>query len=256
MDIKKLLKKIDERKQELDKHRPLNKDVLNSLRREIILNWTYNSNAIEGNTLDLAETKVIIEDGLTIGGKSIYEHLEAINHKNAICMVEAMVNSEEELNTWNIKNIHQLVLKGIKNNIAGKYRNINVVISGASHIPPDYLHVNEQMLALEKWYKTVAQKLHPIERAAHLHTKFVGIHPFEDGNGRTARLLLNFELLKNGYPPAIIENKHRKDYYVTLDAFCAKNQTEPFTKMVAMCVAKNLDFYLKIININPTAKTA
>jgi len=245
-NIKHLLDLIDARKAQLDAQRPLPEAAAKSLQREMALRWTCHSNAIEGNTLDLIETKVVIEDGITIGGKTIREHLEAINHKEAINFVEDMVDASAELNQWNIKNMHQLVLKGIADRIAGKYRQVNVRIVGASHTPPDHLHVGGHMAALEQWYKGEAQQMHAIERAAHLHTRFVEIHPFEDGNGRTARLLLNFELMKNGYPPAIIESNNRKAYYSALDDFCTENKTQPFSKMVAACVAKSIDLYLEV----------
>jgi len=245
--LKEILKRVDERKATLDSHRPLPSTSVHSIRNKLALDWTYHSNAIEGNTLSLIETKVVVEDGITIGGKSIREHLEAINHKEAIGFVEDMVDASKEITGWNIKSIHQLVLKGIDDRIAGKYRNANVRIGGARHTPPDHVHVEKEMENLVHWYKGSAQNMHPVERAAHLHTKFVGIHPFEDGNGRTARLLLNFELMKQGYPPAIIDNKNRKAYYDALDAFCADNNPDDFIKIVALRVADSLDQYLELV---------
>lgn len=207
---------IEERKKEFDNKKPFPKHTLQSTKEHILLEWTYNSNAIEGNTLTLSETKVALE-GVTIGGKTIREHLEAINHKDAILYVEEIVQNNEPFSERLIKNIYILVLKGIDNENAGIYRNENVIISGAKRIPPDFTHISSEMEAFINWYYSEGQKQHPVERAAHVHTRFVKIHPFIDGNGRTARLLLNFELLKCGYPPVIIENEKRADYYTALD---------------------------------------
>ncbi|MDD4237948.1 MAG: Fic family protein [Desulfotomaculaceae bacterium] len=160
--------------------------------------WTYNSNAIEGNTLTISETRVVLE-GITIGGKTIREHLEVINHKDAILFLEELVNNNEHLSEWNIKNIHRLVLKNIDDENAGRYRTENVIISGAKHRPPGHYLIKDQMEQLVKDCNGHWQKLHSIERATLLHGEFVKIHPFVDGNGRTARLLLNFELIKK--PP-------------------------------------------------------
>lgn len=129
--------KIEELKQAIDAHRPLSRNISKLLKEKLIVDWTYNSNAIEGNTLTLSETKVVLE-GLTIGGKSIVEHLEVINHRDAILFIEDLISNNVPLNEWNIKNIHALILKGIDQNNAGRYRNENVLISGATHIPPTH----------------------------------------------------------------------------------------------------------------------
>ena len=138
---------IDEQKKAIDLRRPLTKNQYNTLRNNLIVEWTYNSNAIEGNTLTLSETKVVLE-GITIGGKSVVEHLEAINHRDAILFLESIVDRQEEISEWNIRNLHQIILKDIDNLHAGKYRMENVLISGAKHIPPDYLMVPVQMQKL------------------------------------------------------------------------------------------------------------
>ncbi|WP_026477585.1 Fic family protein [Alkaliphilus transvaalensis] len=240
-----LLKKIDEKKILLDSKRPLPTYTVKSIRENLLLEWTYNSNAIEGNTLTLQETKVVLE-GITIGGKTLREHLEVINHKEAILYVEEIVNSEK-LNEWQIKNIHRLVLKGISDEYAGVYRNQNVIISGAQHTPPDFMVVPDEMKALIYWYENEAQKLHPVERAAQLHGIFVGVHPFVDGNGRTARLLMNLELMKSGYPATIIRAENRLEYYNALDKAHTTNDYSDFSKLVAYEVEKSLDMYLKLI---------
>ena len=173
-------KEIDEKLEKLNSKRALSKKAMESLQRAINLEWTYNSNGIEGNTLTLKETKVVLE-GITIGGKSVREHLEAINHENAIEYLEVLLKEKGEISEWNIKLLHQLVLKGIDDTNAGKYRNQNVFISGAQHRPPDYIRVRELMEKLiinyGKW-----DKYHPIIRATLLHGELVKIHPFIDEN--------------------------------------------------------------------------
>jgi Fic family protein len=192
-----LFAEINKKKRLLDQKRPLPEHTSRSIREHLIVYWTYHSNALEGNTLTLPETKVVLE-GITVGGKTIKEHLEATNHKEAILYVEEIVSRNEQLSEWQIKNLHRLILKHIEDELAGVYRKENVTISGATHIPPDFVLVRDEMeqliLRYESWQ--VDQNVHAIERASLLHIEFVKIHPFIDGNGRTARLLLNFELMK------------------------------------------------------------
>lgn len=230
----------------LDEKRPLPTHSLDSLRGKIILDWTYNSNAIEGNTLTLQETKVVLE-GITIGGKTMREHLEVINHQEAIYLVEEIVGNQEALSEWQIKNLHAIILKGIQDNDAGIYRNQQVFISGASHIPPAPTKIQDKMDKLLNWYEAEAVKIHPIERGALLHTIFVGIHPFIDGNGRTSRLLLNVELMKAGYPPIVIKVENRLAYYEALDKANAAEDYNDFIALVAKEVEASLDLYLRII---------
>ncbi len=236
--------KLERLKVQLDALRPLPEYTVKSLHEQMLLEWTYNSNAIEGNTLTLKETKVVLE-GITIGGKSMREHFEAINHKEAIEYVEAIVAQEEDFSERLIKSIHQLVLKNIDNKNAGTYRDQNVSISGAKHIPPSHLHVDEQMGALIEWYNRC--KLHPVERAARLHTDFVKIHPFVDGNGRTARLLMNFDLLRSGYLPVVIQVADRLEYYEALDTAHTKRDYSAFIKMVVDAELAVLVKHLRLI---------
>lgn len=194
-----------------------------------MLEWTYNSNAIEGNTLILKVTKVVL-GGITIGGKSMREHFEAINHKEAISFVESVVAGEEPFSERQIQCIHQLVLKNIDDVNAGAYRQQNVLISGAEHRPPNHILIAEQMSTLMDWYSGFAG--HSIERAVRLHVDFVKIHPFIDGNGRTARLLMNFELLKAGYLPVVIKTSNRLAYYESLDLACVHQDYSMFLDQV------------------------
>ena len=175
---------------------------------------------------------------------------EATNHRDAILYVEEIVAKHEVLSEWQIRNLHAIVLKSIDPENAGKYRLENVVIAGASTTPPDFVHLPAEMNALMDWYGH-AQVVHPIERAAELHTRFVKIHPFVDGNGRTGRLLLNFELMKEGYPPAIILKEDRLAYYDALDIACVSGDYTAITSMVAASVQRSLDVYLGVLGLRP-----
>lgn len=188
---------IDSLKEYIDQYRPFSKGLANSFHEKLIVEWTYNSNAIEGKTLTLSETKAVL-GGITIGGKSMVEHLETINHREAILFVEELISNKEPLSEWNIKNIPALILKQIDNNNAGKYRTENVVIRGAKHISPKHYEVGDLMQKLIAEYQNEWNDYNPVVRATLLHGEFVKVHPFIDGNGRTSRLLLNFELMKNG----------------------------------------------------------
>lgn len=237
-----LFAQLDQLKARLDAHRPLPKAVVANLHENLLLNWTYHSNAIEGNTLTLKETKVALE-GITVGGKTLREHFEAINHRDAILLVEELVQTQQPLDEWTIKSLHQLVLKNIDADNAGRYRQQNVMIAGADHRPPDALLVPDQMQAFIHWYQQNAATLHPVERAARVHGEFVKIHPFIDGNGRTARLLMNLELMKAGFPATIIQVEQRLAYYEALDqAFCQQDY-QPFIRLVADCVAQSFAPY-------------
>ena len=244
-ELKIKLQTIESAKAALDTARPLPPHTLASLRDKITLEWIYHSNAIEGNTLTLRETKVVLE-GITVGGKSLREHFEATNHRDAIMYVEEIVATQEAINEWQIKNIHSLVLKAIDNEAAGHYRRENVVIAGASTTPPDFLHLDEEMQQLLSWHKQASQ-ITPIERAAELHTRFVKIHPFVDGNGRTGRLLLNLELMKAGYPPAVIQKEDRLAYYDALDEACISGNYDAITSLVAEAVQRSLEVYIGLL---------
>lgn len=237
---------IDEQKKAIDRRRPLTKNQYNTLRNNMIIEWTYNSNAIEGNTLTLSETKVVLE-GITIGGKSVVEHLEAINHRDAILFLENIVDRQEDISEWNIRNLHQIILKDIDNLNAGKYRMENVLIGGAKHIPPDYLMVPVLMQKLVYEDNREWIHYHPVVRAALLHGEFVKIHPFIDGNGRTARLLLNLVLMSNGYPPIVIKKESRLAYYDALDTAHTTLNYSKFIQLIATLVFEAEQLWLKII---------
>lgn len=234
------------KKLKLDALRPLPKYTLKNLREKLLLEWTYNSNAIEGNTLTIKETKVVLE-GITIGGKTLREHLEVINHRDAITYVTEIAQHKETLSERQIKSLHQLILKGIDDEHAGVYRNQQVLIAGATHTPPNHLFIQEKIDEMMDWYENKALHLHPIKRGAMLHTIFVGIHPFVDGNGRTARLLLNLELIKEGFPPIIIKVENRLEYYETLDKALITEDYSDFISLVEKEVNDSLNLYLDAI---------
>ena len=236
---------VDELNKELNSKRPISKDTLKSLKESINLEWTYNSNGIEGNTLTLRETQVVLE-GITVGGKSIKEHLEVINHEKAILFLDDLVKDKEIINEWNIKNIHQLILKDIDDVNAGRYRTENVTIKGAVHVPPDYLMVPELMEMLVLKYKHW-DKYHPIIKAALLHGELVKIHPFIDGNGRTSRLVMNLSLMNSGYLPVIIKKEKRLDYYNALDKAHTTGDYTDFVKLVNKLEIEMINKYLELL---------
>ncbi|WP_051235872.1 Fic family protein [Paenibacillus pinihumi] len=208
--------------------------------------WTYNSNAIEGNTLTLLETKLVLEEGLTIGGKKLREHFEVINHSEAISFIEDMISSNTELTEYMIKSVHHLVLKNIDDENAGRYRMINVMISGSRHIPPNFAIVSEKMEQLMTWYQAHKDQLHPVELAAEFLFRFVYIHPFADGNGRTARLLMNLVLMQHGYPPPILKaaDTDRLTYYEALEEASLHGNVNPFIAFIGDAVVESLRRYI------------
>ena len=243
--LEKQLERIHEKKCELDKKRPIPSYVLKSIKDSLSIEWTYNSNSIEGNTLTLQETKMVIEDGFTIKGKSLREHFEVVNHQEAIEFVESLASNEYVLNKLDILSIHHLVLQKIEKDFAGKYRTSGVRISGANFVPPNALKVDEFVGELIDFVND--SEVDILIRSAIFHHRFVWIHPFFDGNGRTARLLLNLILMKSGFPPAIILKNDRKKYYDALNQ--ANNQD--YSKLVLLilqAVERTLDIYLGNLN--------
>ena len=236
--------KVDELNKELNSKRPVSKETLKSLKESINLEWTYNSNGIEGNTLTLRETQVVLE-GITVGGKSLKEHLEVINHEQAILLLDDLIKDKEPISEWNIKNIHQLVLKEIDDSNAGRYRTENVTIKGATHIPLDYLIIPELMEKLIINYKEW-KKYHPIIKAALLHGELVKIHPFVDGNGRTSRLVMNLSLMKSGYLPIIIKKDKKLDYYNSLGKAHTTGDYTDFVKLVTELEIEMINKFLKL----------
>ncbi|MFZ5563610.1 MAG: Fic family protein [Thermodesulfobacteriota bacterium] len=241
-----ILKNIEGKKRELDRHRPLPPSLASRLKDEFALEWTYNTNALEGNTLSLQETDLVINRGVTIGGKSLREHFEAVNHVEAIrCLYDVSTKTgvfSEDL----ILKLHRLILKNIDDAAAGTYRRHNVRIMGAHHLPPDAGKIGGLMAELVSWYHGNRKRLPTAELAAQVHYRLVYIHPFLDGNGRAARLLMNLVLIQNGYPPAVIMNLDRKKYYRVLKEADMGNR-ESFDNFIGKAIERSLVIYLNAI---------
>lgn len=237
-----LFSHIDALKNQLDRQRPLTTGELQRLRDEFLIEYTYNSNAIEGNTLTLQETALVLE-GITIDRKPLKDHLEAVGHKDAFLYVQDLVKNKVPFSESIIKQIHTLVLMDRPED-RGIYRRIPVRILGAYHTPPEPYLVPEMIEKLVKEFSN--QKLHPIEAAALFHLKFEGIHPFIDGNGRTGRLILNLFLMQNGYPPINVKFTDRKRYYEAFDHYYRDQDAAVMIKMVAEYVEDRLKEYISI----------
>ena len=237
-----MFSRIDALKEQSDNHRPLTAGELQRLRDEFLVEYTYNSNAIEGNTLTLQETALVLE-GVTIDRKPLKEHLEAVGHRDAFLYVQQLITEKTTLSENVIKQIHTLVLMD-KPEDRGIYRRVPVRIIGASHEPPDPVLVPEKM---EELMKDIAnKKMHPIESAATFHLQFEGIHPFIDGNGRTGRLIMNFTLMQNGYPPIDVKFADRKRYYDCFTSYYRDKDSSPMVLMIAEYVEERLTQYLKV----------
>lgn len=242
-----IYQRIIEKKKKLDGLRPLSKSLVGRLRDQIIIEWTYNSNAIEGTSLSLKETQLIIEQGLTIKGKSLKEHFEAKNHKDAIIFVEDLVKERKfKVSQLLIRQIHQLVMKEIDDEWAGKYREVEVKITGTKFVPPDPIAVPFKMRQFEQWLQDKKNSKELIDYSALAHYKLVDIHPFIDGNGRTARLLMNLILMNQGYPPTVILKNDRQKYYQTLD-LAHKGQIMPFVDFIGRNMERSLTWYLEAV---------
>ncbi len=240
---RKLKRSIEGKKRELDRYRPFPPAVVRRLSEQFALEWTYNSNAIEGNTLSLRETELVMNRGLAIGGKSLREHFEVINHVGAIERLRLFVDQKTDLSGDFVREIHRDILKNIDESQAGLYRRHNVRIMGAVHIPPSAMKVRGLMDELVAWYHETNRTTWPPEVAALIHHRLVHIHPFMDGNGRTARLIMNFVLMKHGYPPAVILAVDRKKYYRVLQA-ADQGNTNAFVDFVGRSVNRSLIIYL------------
>ena len=239
----KTLDRIKEKKARLNGLRPLPAAALQKIKDSLTLEWTYNSNAIEGNTLSLQETRLIIEDGLTVKGKSLREHFEAVNHQESIEFVESLVSDDYLLKATDILDVHKLVLDRIEKDFAGRYRNSGVRIAGANFVPPNALKIDALMEDLIDWVNGNDDPLDPVVKATFFHHRFVWIHPFFDGNGRTVRLIFNLLLMKEGFPPAIILKNDRKKYYDALN----KANTGDYSKLLLLilqALERSLDIYL------------
>lgn len=247
--LEQIIKEIDGLKNELHQFRKYDSFRVT---QALELEYTFESNKIEGNTLTLKETDLIVNEGLTISGKSMREHLEAINHQEAIAYIKELMDKNTAINEREILCIHNLILRGIYPEDAGKYRKVQVMIKGSSHMPPQPFLVAKEMEELLIWYQTNKNNLHPVILAAEMHERLVTIHPFIDGNGRTSRLLMNLILLQHGYVIANIKgtNESRMQYYNALEACQVENNKENFLLFIAQTEKECLERYLSILKPN------
>ncbi len=236
-----LYEKLIKKKKEPDKLRPFPKAALQELKKQLEIELAYNSNAIEGNSLTLQETRLVLEQGITIKGKSLKDHLEAINHKEAILFVEDSL--KEEINENLMKRLNGLVLDKIYEEEKGRYRTTNVRILGAIKSPPQAEKVPGLMKNFIEYVTKNPDGLAIMEMAAVIHYKLVEIHPFVDGNGRTARLAMNLFLMKHGFPITIVLKNDRKKYYQTLKE-ADKGDLKPFADFTGYCINRSLDIYM------------
>lgn len=216
-----------------------------SYERAFEIEYTHNSTAIEGNTLTLMETKLVLEDQISVGGKDLREIYEQVNHQKAFRYVKDCIAKKIPLDEKIIKDIHAMLMEHIL--VGGVYRNVDVYISGAQHTPPSPSEMYHQV---KDFYADLTWKggqLNLIELAAWTHAEFVKIHPFPDGNGRTSRLIMNYQLMANGFAPVSIAKENRLDYFNTLEIYAIEGNITPFAEMIAELEEQQLDRYLSMI---------
>ena len=248
-NIETLKEQVDDLKKCLDSFRPLSPAHAENLRQAFDTEYIYDSNRIEGNSLTLQETDLVIREGLTIGGKPLKDHLEAINHKDALEFVRELAQGQQEITESILLDIHGMILRGIDRTNAGRYRIDRVRISGSQYICPNPLKVPDLMRGYFQQYQIEKNKIHPVVVAAEMHRKLVVIHPFIDGNGRTARLIMNLILLQNGYPIANIsgDKNNRREYYNSLEKSHVENDNTDFIKFILKTEKKSLLKYLDMM---------
>lgn len=248
-----LQQRIEEKLDRLNALRPFPKAAVEKLRERFQIEMTYNSNGIEGNSLTLKETYWVINEGLTIRGKPLKDHLEAKDHHEALEFLYELVSPriKPTLSEKLIRDLHALVMKKSDEEWAGRYRTGDVVIAGSDHRPPDASVVPAKMHDVIRWFIRKQDALHPIELAAFVHHKLVAIHPFFDGNGRTTRLVMNLLLLRRGYPLTIILKNDRMKYYRVLER-ADQGECSPLVIFVAQAVERSLDIYLNALT--PTSR--
>lgn len=238
--------RLEMKLEQLKKHRPLPSMALNKIREALTVEWTYNSNSIEGNTLSLRETQMVLQDGITIKGKSLREHFEAKNHERAINLLYKLVDDQKIISIHEVLSLHGLVLNSIEEEFAGRLRNGGVRISGANFVPPNALKVSGLLDDLFTFVETNPLNLNIIELATVFHHRFVWIHPFFDGNGRTIRLAMNLLLMKQGFPPAIILTNDRIKYYTALND-ANKGRYGKLMLLMAQALERSLNIYLNAL---------
>lgn len=247
-----LLTRLEEKKARLDLHRPLAPAIARRLHEDLRIRLTYHSNAIEGNTLSLRETQVVIEEGITIGGHSLREHLEATNHARAFDELRHFVETGSPITIETVHRFHALVLHDL-DETAGKWREQQVYIRGSNHLPPPARQVPDYMAQWVRWLTQEGPQYHPVVRAAIAHHGFVAVHPYIDGNGRCARLLLNLQLLRDGYAPAFLLREWKLRYLEALHA-ADEGAYRPIVNLIGQAVEMGLDFYLDACAAVPDAQ--
>jgi Fic family protein len=232
-----------------DKLKGLRANYSEKIAQALDIEYTHESNKIEGNTLTLRETAIVIEKGLTIGGKPLNDHLEAINHAQAIDYIKDLAKATNTITERDILQIHALILQGIDRENAGRYRSVPVMISGSKHTPPAPYVVPEKMQEMMRFYDENRETMHPVELASEMHERLVYIHPFADGNGRTARLLMNLILLQNGYPIAILkgDTENRLRYYETLEIASITGDKMPFKDFIKETLTQTINRILEVV---------
>jgi len=248
--MKNILLILQDEKMQLDSYRPLPFDLVRNLEDWFRVELTYTSNAIEGNTLSRAETALVVEKGITVAGKSLKEHLEAVNHAQALELIKQLADRKRTaLTEGHILDIHRLILQKIDDHNAGRYRSIPVRIAGSTSVLPNPIKVPDLMSEYIRWLRAI--KDHPVKVAADAHFKLVTIHPFTDGNGRTARLVMNLLLTQAGYPPAIIRKQDRKKYIDSVEAGQLTGSLNDFYSLIYQAVNRSLDIYLDSVQPKP-----
>ncbi|MDC8001872.1 Fic family protein [Aequorivita todarodis] len=242
------------KKEQLEQNRPLSGGAVQKITEALSVEWTYNSNSIEGNTLSLRETQMILQEGVTISGKSLREHFEAVNHETALKLLYELVDKKSNISSKDILSLHALVLRNIEDDFAGRFRNAGVRIAGANFTPPNAQKVSSLFDELIDFVNENPLGLNSIELATVFHHKFVWIHPFFDGNGRTVRLAMNLLLMKEGFPPAIILKNDRAKYYDGLNSANNGNY-QKLSLLMAQALERTLNIYLSAIPGNDTEYT-
>ena len=240
-----ILAEIDMKRERLDKMRPLTSGEVKRLQDEFMIDFTYNSNAIEGNTLTLKETAMVLE-GVTIDQKPLKDHLDAVGHKDAFLYIEDIAKKDVPLNESVIKNIHSLVLMNQPED-RGVFRKIPVRIMGAFTEPVQPYLIEPKITELLAVNEERKETMNVVERIARFHLEFEGIHPFIDGNGRTGRLIMNLDLIREGYPPINVKFTDRRKYYDAFDAYYRDNDAGAMIDLIAEYVSERLDEYLRIL---------
>lgn len=235
------------KKQRLDSYKPFKNELIKNLEEWFRIELTYTSNAIEGNTLTRQETAMVVEEGLTVAGKSLTEHQEALNHAQAFDFIQTLADKKRQaITAREILDIHSIILNRIDDASKGKYRTVAVRLKGSETILPNALKVPELMKEFITWLHSDKSD-NPVKIAIDAHFKLVSIHPFVDGNGRTARLLMNLLLMQAGYPPAIIRKEDRSTYIHSLEKGQTKNDLSTYYDLMLEAVDRSLDIYLEAV---------